>query len=72
MAEVVHTESEGGNAVAIVAILVIVGLAVAFFMYVLPTLRKPETPPPEGGNIQINLPPPSPEPSPEPAPSAQP
>ncbi len=64
-------ESSGNNSiVAIVAILVIAALAIAFVVYALPMLRPQEEPQPsEGGSVEINIPAPVQEEPSEPAPS---
>lgn len=61
-------ESGNNNIVAIVAIIVIAALAVAFFVYALPMLQ-PEEKPSEGGSVEINIPTPVQEEPSEPAPS---
>ena len=63
MADVVHTEGSGGNTVAVVAIVLLVGVAILFFMYVLPSLRQQPAPEPEGARIEVELPPPTGSPS---------
>ena len=71
-----QADNSGGNMVAIVAIVILVGLAIVFVVYALPYFQKPpETQTPQGTNVQIQLPPnnqPAPSPSPAPAPSPSP
>lgn len=65
-------ESGNNNIVAIVAIIVIAALAIAFFVYALPMLQpEPEEQPADGGNVEINIPTPVREEPSEPAPSNQ-
>lgn len=66
-----NNESSGNNSVvAIVAILVIAALAIAFVVYALPMLQPREEPQPsDGGSIEINIPAPVQEEPSEPTPS---
>lgn len=64
-----NDESGNNNIVAIVAILVIAALAVAFFVYGLPMLQPVSEGQPEGDSVEINIPSPVQEVPSEPAPS---
>jgi len=66
------SDNSGSNIVAIVAIVILVGLAIVGVVYALPYLQQPPANTnPQGTNVQIQLPPnnqPAPAPSPSPAP----
>ncbi|TSC84335.1 MAG: hypothetical protein G01um101413_630 [Parcubacteria group bacterium Gr01-1014_13] len=63
---IAHETTDDGNVVAIVAIIILVGLAIAFFVYALPMLQTSEiTPAEQGTTIDINNVP-TPQPSPAP------
>ncbi len=60
MTNVTYDNGNGSNVVAIVAVVILVGLAILFFMYGLPILqRNAAQPQPQqpGASIQINTPP---------------